>query len=535
MRSLSMSLRRAMTYDYDSQVRHKLNFSHRIFAFLTLLLFLVPSWAQETSVSQAPFNAAAYRIGERLTYNVNYSQFVSAAHIELLVASRGNFFGRDGVQLRAHVETSGVVNVALLSLNNDYTTFVYPENGLPYRAQQVVRAAGRTTEAAVDYNQPAGTDAIPPKLQMGEFPGTYDLLAAVYRVRATPLALGSSYVTNVRNENEEYRAEIKVTGKQLIKTNVGSFDAIAAKISLKGGPDYSLRAYFSDDEWHVPVLITAKYRGAAILIELSSSELMHPAAAGPGTRTVIEPGPAIPNPVPTPTPAATTSSTVRNPTPVLDLPFKLGEELNYRVYAGTRNVAVGSLNFALKSRGRYFNRDGLQLIWLAQTGGAGILPVRDQITSYVDPATLVPFRTEINFAEGASRTARIYNLDQDRGIATLEGKPERIEIPVGTHDLVSAFYAIRTFELSLSRQNAISIMAVNHPRTLTIKGERRETLELNGQKIPTIVLSLTTDDPQPDKLQIRIWMSEDGRRLPLRIAALTEIGAIRADLIIVPR
>ena len=110
----------------------------------------------------------------------------------------------------------------------------------------------------------------------------------------------------------------------------------------------------------------------------------------------------------------------------------------------------------------------------------------------------------------------------------------RVVIPVGTHDLVSAFYAIRTFDLSVLRKNAISVMAINHPITLFVKSERRETIELNGQKVPALALTLTTDDQQPDKLQIRVWVGDDSRHLPLRITATTGIGALRADLSIIP-
>ena len=111
------------------------------------------------------------------------------------------------------METTGVVNVALLSLNNDYTTYVFAENGLPYRSQQVVREAGRTSEASIDYNQPAGTDAIPAKLRIGESTGIYDLLSAVYRIRAMPLTMGAQYFITVRNGNDEYQAEIKLPAK----------------------------------------------------------------------------------------------------------------------------------------------------------------------------------------------------------------------------------------------------------------------------------------------------------------------------------
>jgi len=73
-------------------------------------------------------------------------------------------------------------------------------------------------------------------------------------------------------------------------------------------------------------------------------------------------------------------------------------------------------------------------------------------------------------------------------------------------------------------------MAVDRPRTLFVSSLRREVIELDGQKIPAILLSLTTDDPQPDRMQLRVWVGEDARHLPLRIAAVTELGAVRADL-----
>src|SRR6266849_329527 len=372
-----MSLRHATDCHYHSKVHGKLKFSLKIAQLIALLIsFTCAIAAQEkTDASQAPFNPAVYRIGERLTYDVAFAQFVSAAHVELLVAARGKFFGRDGIQLRAHVETSGVVSVALLSLNNDYTTYVYAESGLPYRAQQVVRQAGRTSEAAVDYNQPAGADAIQPKLRMGEFPGVYDLLSSLYRVRAMPLAVGGSYLTMVRNEADQYQAEVKVTGKQLIKTNVGSFDTIATRVITKTGPDYNIRAYFSDDEWHVPILITAKPRTGAIRAELASSALAAQSTANNSSGTIVEPSTTMPRPTPaaTPTPRKTVSSLTADPPAILDLPFKIGEQLNYQLYVGSGNQAIGSLTFALRARGRYFNRDGLQFAASAQTVDARIL------------------------------------------------------------------------------------------------------------------------------------------------------------------
>lgn len=495
---------------------------------------------QRSDTASAPFSAAAYHVGERLTYNVDFSQFISAAHVELFVAARGTFFNRDGIQLRAHVETSGIVNAALLSLNNDYITYIDPQTGLPYRAQQVVREAGRTSEASRDYNQAAGTDAIPSKLRTGETPGSYDLLSAVYRIRAMPLADDSSYYITVVHEGDQYPAEVKVIGRQLIKTNVGSFNTIVTRVNVRNNShDYNLRIYFSDDERHVPVRITAKVSGGEIRAELAGSELTLP-EPGPVTNntqpirvgpqespvTVKPSGPGTGQPPSSGTPAVP---------PMADVPFKIGEKLNYQVYLAGTAEPVGTITLTLKSRGRYFNRDGLLLSATAQTMGPGsrIFQVNDQINSYVDSTTLLPFRTELNLLEGRYRFNRAYTLDQNRGSAVAESK-ERIEIPVGTHDLISAVYALRTFDLWPKKKNAISIMATTQPRTLIVDPQRRETIELGNQKISAIMVNLTTDDPQGDSMQIRMWIGDDSRRLPLRITAVTKFGAVRADLLLAP-
>ena len=177
-----------------------------------LILSCSPAWAQSGD-DATPFSPAPYRVGERLTYDVSFSHFVSAAHIELSVAARGTFLNREAIVLRAHVETTGVVNAALYDVNNDYVSYVDPSTGLPFRAQQVVREAGRTSDTASDYNQAAGTTAIPGKVQAGNFSGTYDLLSAVYRARALPLAEGASYHFAVQAEGEIYEAQLKVTGQ----------------------------------------------------------------------------------------------------------------------------------------------------------------------------------------------------------------------------------------------------------------------------------------------------------------------------------
>jgi hypothetical protein len=297
-------------------------------------------------------------------------------------------------------------------------------------------------------------------------------------------------------------------------------------VSLGNG--YSLKAYFSDDQRHVPVLIITRLSAGEIRAELAGSAFVAPPAVSP-----------TPGPTPLPgTPPVKTPLVIPRP-PVSedpgDLPFKVGEQLNYQVFLPNIPAAVATATFKVRARSKYFDHDGMLFTLNAQTTNAlqKLFVASDVMSSYVDPKSLLPFHTELAFNEGRSRFVSKLTINQDYGIATTD-KSERIEIPIGTHDYLSYFYVVRTFNLSPQKHNAISILVNNKPKTLFITVLKRENVQIGSQAIPAIQISLTTDDPQGDKFQLRGWISDDKRRLPLRLTAVTELGPVRADLAIIP-
>jgi hypothetical protein len=218
-----------------------------------------------------------------------------------------------------------------------------------------------------------------------------------------------------------------------------------------------------------------------------------------------------------------------------DLPFKVGEQLNYQVFLPSIPGAVATATFQVRGRSKYFDHDGLLFTVNAQTTNAlqKLFAASDTISSYVNPKSLLPFRTELTLNEGRHRFVSKLTINQDYGTATTD-QGGRIEIPIGTHDYLSYFYVVRTFNLTPPKRNAISILVNNNPKTLFITALNRENVQIGSQTIPAIQISLTTDDPQGDKFQLRGWISDDRRRLPLRLTAVTELGPIRADLAIIP-
>lgn len=487
-----------------------------------LFLAFVSSAAAQNgahSLSQAP-----YRTGEKLTYNISFANFPSAAHAEFEVVQRGVFYGRDAIQVRAHLETTGVVNVALLAINNDYLTYIDPATGLPFRSQATARDAIKAPGAEHDFSQPAGNEAIPPKLRA--LGGTFDFLSAFYRARALPLADGAEYDLTVRGDGVDHRVEIKVVGREIVRTNVGSFETIVTEVKASNSRLKNIKIYFSDDERHVPVLFTGRIISGELRAELAGSEMIKPP---PGAAT---PTPVPIAPAPNPTPVATVPPPLSD---TRDLPFALNEQLNYQIFVGTNTSALGTANFQVRGRSRYFERDGIFLTVTAQTTNAAarVFVARDTIESYVEPKGLLPFRTILNLVEGKRRLNQTLIMNQETGAATIEGGA-KIEMPVGTHDYLSFFYALRLFNLTLAKRNAIPVMVENKPKTIFVTATKREQIGLGQNVVPALALTITTDDPEPDKYQLRIWVSDDRRRLPLRVTAMTQLGPLRADLAILP-
>lgn len=506
-----------------------------VFALLLLTFCLTAQgFAQGDGATSFPFSAAPYRVGERLTYTVSFSNFPTAAHVQMEVSARGQFYGRDGVELRARVETLGVVSAALYAINNEYVTHVDATTGVPYRSQQRIREGARTEDLTSDFNLPVGTSAIPSRRTTTALAGSFDLLSALYRARALPLAQGAVYPLTIQQGSSFYSAELRVTGRESVKTNVGTTNAIVAQVRVPSDKTLDalrLRIHFTDDERHVPVLITARPATGEIRAELASAEFV---AQPPDT----SPGPIGSNPPgATQTPATGTTPRPAQPGTAVsaELPFSPGEQLNFSFFLGPNPQPIGTAAFQVRARAQYFQREGYLFTALWQTVGAGqtLFPVNDQINSYVDARTLHPFRTELNLREGNRSASFTVSSDQNAGTALFaDGK--RVEIPFGTHDLVSVFYALRSFDLTPPKTTNVSLLINQRPRLLNVTALRRGTVVLGGESIEAVELSLSTNDPGGDRFGLRLWVSADRRRLPLRLTAQTPLGPLRADLSIIP-
>jgi hypothetical protein len=127
---------------------------------------------------------------------------------------------------------------------------------------------------------------------------------------------------------------------------------------------------------------------------------------------------------------------------------------------------------------------------------------------------------------------QVVQFEQAAGFAS-DNSANRIEIPVGTHSLLSLAYAVRSFSLAASKisinpvnDTRVAVFVGNKPYVLILKPSTVEIVEFQGTRMPAQVVSIVTGNPQTDQLNLKIWLSVDKRRLPLRFV----VGSYQADL-----
>ena len=103
----------------------------------------------------------------------------------------------------------------------------------------------------------------------------------------------------------------------------------------------------------------------------------------------------------------------------------------------------------------------------------------------------------------------------------------------------SLLYAIRSYNLKPSRDASnpvndtrVAVFFDQQPVIFTLRPSAPEMITVAGEKVSAQLISVSTgnQNPQLDHLQIKLWLGNDDRRLPLRISA----GGFQADLVANP-
>ena len=481
-----------------------------VLAVCLLLAGAALSFAQDPNKSQV--TPTGIRIGERLTYNMSFELYENVGYAETYAVSRGKLGEADAVEIRAKFKTRGIFSAAFFQFDEARTTFVGYESGSPLlvRRRDNLGASGRETVSNYT-TAPA--------------PG-FDLVSLIYKSRTTA---GSGSFNLVENDHN-YSVTFQPQGAEHVRVDAGEFDATYSTVQsefLAERGIQSMRIFYSTDEAHVPVLI--QYRTTQkrdFRISLAGIQIVEPEVEGTATVTPVA------TPKPTATPRPTPTPYIANRPLANELGFQLGEKLAYRISYGGRQLAMAQVE--ARERNLISGADSLILsaaITSAEQGN-GVFSVGDSVVARVNPETLAPFEFNAKTSGALASFSQIVRIDQKTGIVM--AGPNKVDVPIGTHTLLSLIYAIRSFNLTASKDihnpvndTRVAVFWQDKAYIFLLRPFEPESITVNGQKVMAQKVSIKTTNPQLDQLGFTVWLSTD----PSRVPVMMSMGPYQAELI----
>ncbi len=163
-------------------------------------------------------------------------------------------------------------------------------------------------------------------------------------------------------------------------------------------------------------------------------------------------------------------------------------------------------------------------------------PVENRVESFVDAETLLPKRLLFRRREGRRKNDFDVTFRHAQGdvLSIKDGAPTTIPIPPDTQDSISCLYYIRSVP---SLQPGFSqVMTVHHDKKnyrLEVRIEAVEKVRGPWGEIEAIraLAIMPFQGIFLNEGNIRVWFTNDDRRIPVRMKAKVIVGSVVADLV----
>ncbi|MFI5183328.1 MAG: DUF3108 domain-containing protein [Vicinamibacteria bacterium] len=219
-------------------------------------------------------------------------------------------------------------------------------------------------------------------------------------------------------------------------------------------------------------------------------------------------------------------------------PFAVGERITFRIRY--LHVLAGRAWLRTEPAGP----DGALRRFVEEARSQGFFAwlfhfrVDDRTVAEWDPATQSSLGIEKHLREGKSTRDQMVRIDPAARMATLDDPKiatHRFEVEPRVLDILSALYVARLRGVTETEPLYLPVFDNGKRYRLGVRFLGRQILDLPlplGRR-PTIVV-------EPQLLEgtglfvkegrLKIWLTEDGRRIPVRMEARVPLGAIAADL-----
>ena len=214
------------------------------------------------------------------------------------------------------------------------------------------------------------------------------------------------------------------------------------------------------------------------------------------------------------------------------LPFGVGEKFEYNV-GWEKVLTAGKVTVKVEELVDYNGFDTYKVRMKAKsTGAVGLFySVREELESLIDAKGLFTRRYWSSINENQKLRERLFEFDQENNRVTYKNKNKTYAVPYGIHDEVSAVFYMRTLDLKIG--DSVNVNVFSKPNTATVKCNviKRETITVPAGEFKTILVEPELNfDGVMKKGKMKIWFTDDERRIPVQVKSKIALGSIVVQL-----
>jgi hypothetical protein len=219
------------------------------------------------------------------------------------------------------------------------------------------------------------------------------------------------------------------------------------------------------------------------------------------------------------------------------------EVFEFRVHYGF--ITAGEAKIEVSDQMYYVNK---KICYKATCTGRSsgsfdlVLRIRDTWVTYIDTTTKISQKSTRDIEEGKYKLKEVvqFNYAAKKAIVDWENKSKkkgRDEFPIvtGMQDIVSGAYYLRTIDFDKIKVNDIIELDAffeNKIFHMKIRYKGKEQIKTDYGRINALRLAPIMPDNGlfEGENSIRLWLSDDKNKLPLKIQADMFVGAVEVDL-----
>ncbi len=210
--------------------------------------------------------------------------------------------------------------------------------------------------------------------------------------------------------------------------------------------------------------------------------------------------------------------------------FQPGELLTYDV-SWFKVVKAGTAMLEVKGEQFPDGREVLRFVVTTRTVGliGRFYPLGDRVESVFDPNTMQSLAYRFEAKRGKKTRRRVVTFDhvgQKAAVSLNKDPPKTVAIPGGVLDSLSALYYLRTRDdYAVDKPIIVEVFDGGKNRSIEIRTLGREQVKTPAGEFEAITIT-ASEGIFMSKGGITVWLSDDSRKVPVRIKSRLAIGSI---------